>query len=115
MDLTLDEVLVGRALCRITPIKADDGSDNVTGIAIHLVGGDAYHLLPEEQTVIADVFINTAHRATPIEYVTFSPTDEPMFWSLKFGTQAWVMANILYLPSNPLRPINPFTLKVVTL
>lgn len=110
MDLSLDEVLVGRTLGRITPVKKDEV---VTGIDVHLVGRDQYLLEPINDTTITDVFINTAHRAVPICYINKSPADEPMFWSLKIGAPSWVMANILYLPGNALRPLDCFNLRRV--
>lgn len=114
MDLTLDEVLVGRTLGRITPLKQELNPDVVTGIDICLVGRDQYHLLPKDGARITDVFINTAHRAVPIAYTTKAPADEPMFWSLKIGGPSWVMAQILYLPSNVLRPLDCFEIKKVS-
>lgn len=115
MDLSLDEVLVGRILGRITPIKEESGlvkTDIIKAIDIHLVGRDNYHLVPTG-CEITDVFINTAHRAVPVAYITTAPTDEPMFWSLKIGGPSWVMANILYLPTNALRPLGCFEIKRV--
>ena len=118
MDLAIDEVLVGRTLGRITPLKEKKSkpvmtSQKVSGIDIHLVSKDHYHLLAPEGTEITGVFINTAHRAVPISYVTFATADEPMFWSLKFGAPSWVMVDILFLPGNPLRPLDSWTMKRV--
>jgi hypothetical protein len=110
MDLSLDEVLTGRTLGRITPIKEGEA---VVGIDIHLVGREHYQLLPKNNTEITDVFINTAHRAVPIAYISKAPHAEPMFWSLKIGAPSWVMAEILYLPGNPLRPLDCFDIKRV--
>lgn len=122
MDLSLDDVLVGRILGRITPIKEESGlvkTDIIKAIDIHLVGRDNYlagrdnyHLMPTS-CEITDVFINTAHRAVPVAYITTAPADEPMFWSLKIGGPSWVMANILYLPTNALRPLGCFEIKRV--
>lgn len=109
--MDLHDLLVGRTLGRITPIK--NNKDEVTAVFISFQGKDEYHLIPKEGTVITDLFINTAHKAQPITYLEKRKAEAPLFWCLEFGCDSHPMVQLLYLPANSLRPLALFDVKQV--
>lgn len=115
-NITIDELFVGRTLGRLTPLRVESSlvvTEQVRAIEVSFVGRDKYHVLPNEGVQITDVFINTAHRAVPVRYTQFREAEDPLHWSFVVGGPHWKMVEIIYLPANALRPLDPFHIKRV--